>query len=163
MQEGKFLFPKPISTRANDGYLAPPEVNTFSPSLSYLSWPEKEKNFHPFSNRGNNHFSDYSYDRKGVRISGGKNIASDIFYPDVCYMAPTLARVRDEGSMSDLRQGFYESSPSVVEWQELELAVDSFDYCIFGETIEEILGARFARTIFKDPGSKERAKIGILR
>jgi hypothetical protein len=32
-----------------------------------------------------------------------------------------------------------------------------------GETIEEILGAKFARTIFKDPGSKERAKIGILR
>jgi hypothetical protein len=65
--------------------------------------------------------------------------------------------------MSDLRKGFYESSPSVVERQELELTVDSFDYCIFGETIEEILGAKFARTIFKDPGSKERAKIGILR
>ena len=31
------------------------------------------------------------------------------------------------------------------------------------KTIEEILGAKFARTIFKDPGSKERAKIGILR
>jgi hypothetical protein len=65
--------------------------------------------------------------------------------------------------MSDLRQGFYESSPSVVERQELELAIDSFDNCIFGETIEEILEAKFARTIFKDPGSKERAKIGILR
>jgi len=78
-------------------------------------------------------------------------------------MGPTLVRVRDEGSMSDLRKGFYESSPSVVERQELDLAVDSFDYCIFGETIEEILGVKFARTNFKDPGSKERAKIGILR
>jgi hypothetical protein len=94
---------------------------------------EKEKNFHPvLQNRGNNHFSDYSYNRKEVRTSGGKNIASDIFYPDVCYMAPTLVRVQDEGQMSDLRRGFYESSPSVVERQELDLAIDLFDYCVFG-------------------------------
>ena len=65
-------------------------------------------------------------------------------------MGPTLVRVRDEGSMSDLRKGIYESSPSVVEWQELDLAVDSFDYCVFGETIEEVLGVKFARTNFKD-------------
>jgi hypothetical protein len=163
-QEEKFLFPKPISTRANGGYLAYPEVDTFSPSLSNLSWSEQEKNFHPVSqNRGNHRFSGYSYDKKGVRTSGGKNVASDIFHPDVCYMAPTLVRVRDEGSMSDLRKGIYESSPSVVEWQELDLAVDSFDYCVFGKTIEKILGVKFARTNFKDPGSKERAKIGILR
>jgi hypothetical protein len=102
-------------------------------------------------------------DRKGVRISGEKGIASDIFYPDVCYMAPNLARVRDEGSQSDFREGIYESSPLVVEQQELDLAVDSFDYCIFGETIEVFLGFKFERTIFKDPGSKARAKIGILR
>jgi hypothetical protein len=62
-----------------------------------------------------------------------------------------------------LRKGFFEYSPSFVEWQESGLAVDSFDYCIFGESIEEILGTRFAKTVFKDPGSKERTKIGILR
>jgi hypothetical protein len=50
-QEEKFLFPKPFSTRANRGYLAPPEVNTFSPSLSNPSRSEKEKNFHPVSQR----------------------------------------------------------------------------------------------------------------
>jgi hypothetical protein len=76
-------------------------------------------------------------------------------------MAPNLARVRDEGSQSDLRKGIYESSPSVVEQQELDLAIDSFDYCVFGETIEEILGVKFARTVFKDPCSKERTKIEI--
>ena len=148
-QEEKFLFPKPISTRVNRGYLAPPEVNTSFPSLSNPSWSEQEKNFHPvLQNRGNNCFSDYSYDRKGVKISGGKSFASDIFYPDVCYMAPNLVRVRDEGSLSDLRKGIYESSPSVVERQEPDLAVDSFDYCVFGETIEEILGVKFAKTNF---------------
>ncbi len=78
-------------------------------------------------------------------------------------MAPNLAGVRDEGFQSDLREWIYESSPSVVERQELDLAVDSFDYCVFGETIEKILGVKFARTNFKDPGSKERAMIGILR
>jgi hypothetical protein len=78
-------------------------------------------------------------------------------------MAPNLARVRDEGSQSDLRKGIYELSPSVVERQEPDLAIDSFDYCVFGETIEEILGVKFAKTVFKDPGSKERTKIGILR
>ncbi len=116
-QEEKFLFPKPISTHVNRGYLAPPEVNTSSPSLSILPRSEQEKNFHPvLQSRGNNRFSDYSYDRKGVTTSGGKNIASDIFYPDVCYMDPNLVRVRDEGPMSDLRRGIYETSPSVVEW-----------------------------------------------
>jgi hypothetical protein len=82
-------------------------------------------------NRGNYRFSDYSSDlkdREGVRISGEKGSASGLFYPDVCYMAPNLARVRDEGSQSDLRKGIYESSPSVVERQEPDLAVDSFDY-----------------------------------
>jgi hypothetical protein len=108
-QEEKILFPKPISTRVNRGYLAPPEVNTSFPSFSNPSWSEQERNFHPVSpmNRGNYRFSDYSRDlkdRKGVRISGEKSIASDIFYPDVCYMAPNLAGVRDEGFQSDLRE-----------------------------------------------------------
>jgi hypothetical protein len=38
-----------------------------------------------------------------------------------------------------LREGNLESSPSVVERQEKNLAVDSFDYCVIGETTEEIL------------------------
>ena len=29
--------------------------------------------------------------------------------------------------------------------------------------MEEILGVKFAKAVFKDSGSKERAKIGILR
>jgi hypothetical protein len=39
------------------------------------------------------------------------------------------------------------------------LAIDSFDYGIFGETIEEIMGTKFLKIVFKDPGFKERAKI----
>ena len=146
MQEEKTFFSKPISTRGNRGYLAPPGENTSFSKQIDPSWSEQERNFQSvllknytfgnldrenlstfippegFSkrktkeglNRGNYHFSDYSQDlkdREGVRISGEKSYASGLFYPDVCYMAPNLARVRDEGSQSDLRKEMYESSP----------------------------------------------------
>ena len=62
-----------------------------------------------------------------------------------------------------MKEGNFESSPSVVERQETNLAVDSFDYCVIQETTEEILGTKFAKTVFTDPGSKERASIRILK
>jgi len=140
------------------------EREKFSNSIFSVGFSERETK--EGLNRGIYCFSDYSRElknREEVRISGEKSSVSGLFYPDVCYMAPNLARVRDEGSQSDLRKGIYELSPSVVERQEPDLAIDSFDYCVFGETIEEILGVKFAKTVFKDPGSKERTKIGILR
>ncbi len=76
-------------------------------------------------------------------------------------MAPNLARVRDEGSQSDLREGIYESSHSVVERQELDLAVDSFDYCIFGETIEEIRGLSLQELILRILAPKKEPRLGF--
>jgi hypothetical protein len=43
------------------------------------------------------------------------------------------------------------------------LAVDSFDYCVIGETTEEILWTKFAKIVFTGPGSKERTSIGFLK
>jgi len=53
-----------------------------------------------------------------------------------------------------MKEGNFESSPSVVERQETNLAVDSFDYCVIQETTEKILGTKFAKTFFTDPSSK---------
>ena len=53
-----------------------------------------------------------------------------------------------------MKEGNFESSPSVVERQETNLAVDSFDYCVIQETTEEILGTKFVKTVFTNPGSK---------
>jgi len=44
-----------------------------------------------------------------------------------------------------MKEGNFESSPSVVERQETNLAVDSFDYCVIQETTEEILGTKFEK------------------
>jgi hypothetical protein len=35
-----------------------------------------------------------------------------------------------------MKEGNFESSPSVVERQETNLAVDSFDHCVIQETTE---------------------------
>ena len=53
-----------------------------------------------------------------------------------------------------MKEGNFESSPSVVERQETNLAVDSFDHCVIQETTEKILGTKFAKTFFTDPSSK---------
>ncbi len=138
------------------------EREKFSISILPVGFSERETK--EGLNRGNYRFSDYLRelkDREGVRISGEKSSALGLFYPDVCYMAPNLARVLDEGSQSDLRKGIYESSPSVVERQEQDLAVDSFDYCVFGKTIEEILGVKFAKTALRIPVPKKEPRLGF--
>ncbi len=62
-----------------------------------------------------------------------------------------------------MKEGNFESPPLVVERQETNLAVDSFDYFVMEETTEEILGFKFAKTVFTYPGSKERTSIVVLK
>ncbi len=117
------------------GTLERVELSTFIPPIGVSKRKMKEG-----LNRGNYHFSDYLHDLiewEGVRISGEKSSASGLLNPDVCYMSPDLVNVWDEGSQLDLRKVIYESSPSVVERQEPDLSVDSFDFCLFEKPLEK--------------------------
>ncbi len=47
-----------------------------------------------------------------------------------------------------------ESHPVTVDPFKYNLRLDNFDYCIKGNTREQILGSRFAMTQFANPGSR---------
>jgi hypothetical protein len=92
------------------------EREKFSNSIPPVGFSKRKTK--EYLNRANYRFSDYSHelkDREGVRISGEKSSASGLYNPNVCYMAPNLVRVRDEGSQSDLRKGIYSKTSFLVQ------------------------------------------------
>jgi hypothetical protein len=72
--------------------------------------------------------------REGLRIFCEEGTFAGPSYPDLCHLGPNLVLRGAKRAQSDMKEGKFESSPSVVERQETNLAVDSFDYFVMKET-----------------------------
>ena len=47
--------------------------------------------------------------------------------------------------------------------EDSDLRPDLFDFCIFGETVKDVLGTKFATTSFSKPGSRIETRKAILQ
>jgi hypothetical protein len=51
----------------------------------------------------------------------------------------------------------------ITKEENADLRLNLFDFCTFGRTIEEILGTKFAKTFFPNPGSRIETRNAILQ
>ncbi len=73
-------------------------------------------------------------------------------------------------SIADVSHGYKKSTElSIVPLEEItkeedaDLRLSLFDFCTFGRTVDEILGTKFTKTFFPNPGSRIESRNAILQ